>query len=163
MNPTKYAARQGVTRQSVLKAIKVGRLTLGRPGAAVTQDARGHYEIDPKLADVEWEGSTDPTRKPSAEPGQGESFADAKARRERALATMAEDELKRRRGEVILAKDVEHGLINVFSACRTRLLALPTRLRADCPEMGIKGFLAAEQVVRDCLIELSAADFAEGA
>ncbi len=156
MTSTKYAERRGVSRQAVDKAIKSLRL-----GTSVSRDARGHVLIDADLADLEWERSTDPTRRPQPEStpapaGDGETLLEAKARRERALATMAEIELKRRSGELVLASDVLKEWTTVLRAARSKLLSLPTRLRSDCPEIGVRGFVSATEVVREVLEELAA-------
>lgn len=155
MTSTKYAERRGVSRQAVDKAIKSKRL-----GASVSHDARGRVLIDADLADVEWERGTDPTRKPqpaSASPVASgeESLLEAKARRERALATMAEIELKRRSGELVLASDVLHHWTALLSEARGKLLSLPTRLRAECPEMGARGFVTVTEIVRGVLEDLA--------
>lgn len=88
-------------------------------------------------------------------PVEAESLASSKARKEAALADLRELELARERGELVPVKDVRRAWVDHITAARSRLLALPTRLRGEVPEMGTKGFEVATQVVRDVLTELA--------
>lgn len=60
MTLTAYAARRGVTKMAVSKAVSSGRLT-----ASVYRDEKGRPWItDPDLADREWAGATDLSKAP---------------------------------------------------------------------------------------------------
>jgi phage terminase Nu1 subunit (DNA packaging protein) len=151
MNTADYAKHRGVSRQAVQQAIREGRL-----GAAITRGPKGQYSIDAGLADVEWDRNTDPTRKPKG----GETATDyqlAKARREAALASMAEDELRRRRGELVSAANLGNRLRDVFTQCKTKLLGIPTRARQALPHL-----TGADVGVLDSLVREALEDLAEG-
>lgn len=161
MTSKQYAARRGVSRQAVAKRIASGTL-----GASVSRDARGRVLIDADLADIEWARNADPSREQATSAGAalstgsasaeaGPNFLAAKARRETALATMAEIELKRRSGELVLASDVVREWSALLSSARTQLLGLPTRLCGEIPEMKGRGFAIATKVIRDVLENLA--------
>ena len=79
--------------------------------------------------------------------GESGTFIDAKTRHEQARAALAELDLRRRQGELLVARDVEAAQFEQARALRDALLAVPDRLAA---------VLAAEadpQTVHDLLVE----------
>ncbi|MEW6169876.1 MAG: hypothetical protein AB1651_19660 [Pseudomonadota bacterium] len=134
-----YARRRGCSKQAVSKAVKAGRLTL--------IDGL----VDPELADREWARNTDPVQQERGAPEQFEvtqrrasdaliadgaaaqSLSDPvlvreKARTERLRAQILEDDLRRRRGELIEADQARRVHFNLARTTRNALLALPPRL-----------------------------------
>lgn len=135
-----YARRRGCSKQAVSKAVKAGRLTL--------IDGL----IDPEIADREWARNTDPDQQERGAPEQfevtqlrasGVSAADKsdeqsgasdpvlvreKARTERLRAEILEDDLRRRRGELIEADQARRVQFNLARTTRNAFLAVPPRL-----------------------------------
>jgi hypothetical protein len=100
-------------------------------------------------------------RKPNQpEPEKQEAQADynqARARREEALASLAEIDLQTRRNELIPADQVEQAWSGIFSVVRTILLGLPNRIAG-----GVAGAATTQEisaaamvVVREALYELA--------
>lgn len=89
-------------------------------------------EIPPAATrDPEAESGTASARAVEIEGGagvDGSTFMDHKARRELAEAQMAELELRKMVGELVLAKDVERETFNVFRTLRDRLMVIADRL-----------------------------------
>ncbi|MBX7116389.1 MAG: hypothetical protein K1X64_18840 [Myxococcaceae bacterium] len=85
----------------------------------------------------------------------GETLADARRRKEIALADLREDELAKKRGELIPAAEIEAGLIAEFSAVRTHLLAIPTRAKQVQPDLTVGQLATLDALIREALTELS--------
>jgi hypothetical protein len=126
-----YAKRRGVTAAAVRKAAGCGRISL----------IEG--KVNPKRADLEWARNTHPPgyggqnrgkrgsrqpERPSQHGRFGSDFASARARREKALADLAELELARKRGEVLNAADAAARIFALNRRARDILLAMPDRL-----------------------------------
>lgn len=112
-----YAAHRGCSLAAVRKARDEGRIS-------VTPNGR----IDPAIADREWaENTSVAASPPPKEPdGEGESFNEARARKERALADAAEMEVAVMRGEMGYMKDVSECWGGMLASLRARALVLPT-------------------------------------
>lgn len=146
ISKAEYARRRGVSGAAVTRAIKDGRIT-------TTADGR----IDPELADEQWSRNTrsrgaprsaasaEPAPAAAVEPSSPEQpkprrelgeFDEARTRREKAQADLAELELAVKRGELVRAEDVERALAGNLIAVREALDALADRLSAAItPEM----------------------------
>ena len=126
-----YAKRRGVTPQAVRKAANSGRISLV------------HGQVDAKRADREWTRNTWPaghggqnagTRRPRqaksrSDGGQeGVTFSSARARREHALADLAELELARKRGDLVSLAEIKAEVFAYNRRARDMLLAIPDRL-----------------------------------
>jgi hypothetical protein len=129
-----YARRRGVSRSAVSKAVRAGRISL--------IDGR----IDPAVADIQWQRNTDPQQAlratrgrmpravapPLPGPASGaapdDGFGDARARREQALAELAELELAERRRELVRVEHVRHALAGKIMGVRDALDTLADRL-----------------------------------
>lgn len=150
-----YAAQRGVSPQAVLKAIGGGA---GRIGPAASKDDRGRWQIDVALADRLWEERTDPSRQPpAADVAPDDAPADyhlARARREAANAELAEIELMKQRGELILAADVRRKLTDRLSVVRGRMLAIPAAAKQAIPTLSVPDVARLESLVRDALTEI---------
>lgn len=130
ISQAEYARRRGVSRSAVTKAAKAGRITL--------IDGR----VDPEVADIQWARKTDPhqalrgsggrvPRAPLTVPGAApadDGFSDARARRESALAELAELDLAERRGELVRTDDVQRALVGKVMGLRDSLDTLADRL-----------------------------------
>lgn len=123
-----YARARGCSQTAVQKAIRAGRI-------ALTEG-----KIDSEAADRAWARNTDPAQQrgtlvaPAGREGADGAvpgtltYASARARREAALAEMAEIELQRQRGELVQTKAVCERIRALARGARDMLLALPDRL-----------------------------------
>jgi hypothetical protein len=157
-----YAARRraaglaGGTLRAVQQAIAAGRLS-----RSVARDAKGDPKIaDADLADREWAGTTHEDRIPLTGPTSPglppPELMESRARREAAQAALAEIELAEKRLELVLARDVESRLVNVFSHCKTKLLGVPSRARQQDPGLTGAQIKLIEQLIREALEDLAA-------
>ena len=102
-------------------------------------------------------------RKPKAastdQPTIEADYNAARARREQALAELAEIELGIKREELIPAGDVLEAWSAIVSVMRQRLLSLPSRLAAVVPGHSThqETEAAAMVLVRECLTDLASA------
>jgi hypothetical protein len=166
-----YARHRGVSISAVRAAIRRRRLV-----DSVQRDATGRPRIvDIQLADSEWAQNTQSQFRPltvaagavqtsaqpplpavvSAEPGEAAAYASARARREAALAELAELKLAKQRGELVEAAAVVTGVTNLFTVCRTQLLALPSKAKQVIPELSHEHVRLLDGLVRQALEELS--------
>lgn len=121
MTRREYAERRGCTVQAVGKAIRQGRIEVTADGL-----------IDPEVADILWRRRTDPAQSARASArsaGPAQDGLDAsRARREAAMAELAELELARQRGDLVRVADVERQLAARIIGLREALLAIPDRI-----------------------------------
>lgn len=109
------ARRLKVSRPSVSKAVKAGR---------ITQDEDGLF--DPAEAELQWLANTRPSAsrgKPSAS-----GYALARARKETALARMAELRMEQATGNLIERAAVDFALDDLGATLRSLMDNLPDRL-----------------------------------
>lgn len=151
-----YARRRGVSPNTVSIAIKAGRLV-----KSVTRDDLGNPKINPEMADKEWEENTDTLRHPENAPkggGAGEGVAGATERLRAAQANLAELEYAKAAGELVLAKDVERAVTDAFTAAKTKLLAIPSRVKQAIPHLTVEEVALVERLVREALEDLAASE-----
>jgi len=175
-----YAKHRGTSVVAVSRAVKSGRLS-----RSVTHDARNQPKIaDVALADQEWAENTDLTRAPAfvkerglgvqtsapadagdagdgppaapgVDPTRELSLSEASAEEKRWRAKLAELQYKQRAGELVDAKDVASRLANLFTVCRTKLLALPSKAKAAIPALTHDNVATIDDLVRQALEELA--------
>jgi hypothetical protein len=171
-----YAKRRGVSHVAVSKAIAAGRLT-----ASVVRDDRGAPKIaDPELADREWAANTRPridhpaadlageppdprprtprasAPAPDASPrGHVPDYNESRARRESALADMAEIEVAERRGELVPVDEARADVVSRFTVVRTRLLGVPSRVAQRLPHLAVEVVPILDELLREALEELA--------
>src|SRR5689334_14920481 len=87
-----------------------------------------------------------------------ESFAEARARRERANADLSEMQAARLRGELLPADQVSRAVTGAFARVRARMLSLPTKA---APRVVGKGSLAEVQALLAGYVEEALAELAE--
>lgn len=150
---------------SVSTAVKVGRLK-----ASVVRDVFGQPKIgDPDLADREWDSNTDSQRRinaaggidPTALPQFPEDGMTSTERLKSAQADLAELKYKEAAGELVPVEDVDRRLVAVFSQCKTRLLAIPSRTRQALPHLSAADVTTIRDLIREALEELAVSDGAE--
>jgi len=122
MNMSEYARHRGVSPRAVRKALQLGRIDRV-PGS-------GRRCIDPESADRQWDERTGP-RRDDPEPIRQLSYMEAKARRETALAQMAEIDLAKARGETADARKIRAVAMTVGRMTRDALLGLPYKLAPE--------------------------------
>ena len=148
----------GTTHRAVQVAIRDGRIV-----KAIVDG-----KIDATLADAEWRDTTledrvpmtGPTSSPSSEddddlPDGIPSLKESRARREAAEAALGEIELGEKRGELVLAGEVESTLVNTFAHCKTKLLGVPSRVRQRDPSLTGAQMELIESQIREALEDLS--------
>lgn len=85
-----------------------------------------------------------------------ETVASATQRLKAAQADLAELKFKEAARELVPARDVEARLVSVFTSCKTRLLAIPSRARQALPHLTNADVASIETLVREALEELTA-------
>jgi hypothetical protein len=168
-----YARHRGVSHVAVSKAIAAGRLT-----ASVVRDERGAPKIgDPELADREWAANTRPrvdypatdlpgdlpshaprtARPPAAGAPRPDvpDYNESRARRESALADMAEIEVAERRGELVPVAEARADVVSRFTVVRTRLLGVPSRVAQRLPHLAGEVVPVLDELLREALEELA--------
>ena len=160
-----FAKLVGVNVNAVSLAIKAGRLR-----QSVARDQFGSPKIaDVELAKQEWAANTSADHRARAGGGlethaqllpvtgdvtpdstePRESVANATERLKTAQANLAELKLAKAAGELVSAVAVERKLVGVFVACKTALLALPSRLKQDRPELPIDVVEHLDRLIRE--------------
>lgn len=178
-----YARHRNVSATAVHRAIESGRLSqcVVRDAAG---KFRGIKDLE--LADREWAGSTDLTKAPTAvieraEDQQPQPPAEAASTDEPSVeqlaaastvdpeklsplmrqkywqAKTAELEYKKRIGELVDAKEVEARMIDEYSRCRTKLLGIARKAKAEMPELNHAQVLKIDNLVREALDGLAGA------
>lgn len=143
----------GGTLSAVQAAARAGRLS-----ASLTKDGKIRSAA---AADEEWAQTTHADRVPLRGPvANGHAAApnplqEHRARREAAEAAMAEIELAEKQRSLVPAADVEAHLVNVFANCRTKLLGLPARARAQDPSLSSEQIGMIDGLLHECLEDLA--------
>lgn len=161
-----YARHRGVSVEAVSKAVMAGRL---KESVVVI---RGKPKIaNIEVADREWGANTRP-RVDQPQPQTAEETAvsivapdylksralreAAAARREAALADMAEIEVAEKRGELVPADEARAHIIEKFTVVKTRILGVPTRIAQQLPELAAAVVPVVDSLLREALEELAA-------
>ncbi|MDA8129666.1 MAG: hypothetical protein M0Z73_13350 [Betaproteobacteria bacterium] len=114
------ARRLKVTRGAVSKAVKSGRITPDEDGL-----------FDPAEAELQWIANSRPNVKATQSPAaksRASGYADARARKENALASMAELRLAQAAGTLMEKSDVDFILADTGATLRALMENLPDRL-----------------------------------
>jgi hypothetical protein len=166
-----YARRRGTSAPSVLRAIERGRLK------ASLVFVKGKAQIgDPDLADREWAANTDLTKAPgyvkeraaggprrtvtarTVTPGSASgntSLADASAAEKLWKSRLAELEYRREAGELVEAADVSKRWADILVRVRTRLLAVPSKVKSARSELTLDQVAVIDQCIRQALEEIA--------
>lgn len=179
-----YARHRNVSATAVHRAIESGRLS-----QCVVRDGSGKFRgiTDLELADREWVASTDLTKAPTAvieraeephtptevpgddaalEVGAAAGAVDPERlsplmRQKYWQAKTAELEYKKRIGELVDAKEVEARMTDEYSRCRTKLLGIARKAKAEMPELNHAQVLKIDNLVREALDGLAGAPLVE--
>lgn len=163
-----YAKRCGVTHRAIQKAIEVGRLSKS------LVRVKGKAKIaDPDLADRELAETGRPRadREESSAMLAGDDAATvanyyvsralreaAMARKEAALADMAELDVLERKGELVPVADARAQVVDKFTVVKTKILSVPSRLAQRLPHVSADDVRVIEDLIREALEELSDGD-----
>lgn len=154
----KAAGLDGGTLNAVQQARDAGRI----PPECFT---RGGKIRDVTAADAAWKAVTYSKNIPLTGPTapkrvNGSVIEDspvkARIRLDLAKAELAEMELKRKRGELVRVDEVDSRLTGIFSACKTQILSVPSRLRQQDPSLTNEQIDLLESVLREALAALAA-------
>lgn len=168
-----YAKHRGVSAPSVMRAIRGGRL---RACLVIGADKKPKIG-DVALADQEWTANTDLSKAPAyvkersaaradepredasedAEPflPGSMSLTDASALEKEWRAKLAELDYKRKSAELVNAAELEAHLVDVFTQIKTKLLALPSALKAGNPNLTHRDVVFVDGKVRELLEDLA--------
>ncbi len=172
-----YAKHRGVNPTSVLKAIKKGKLLNAVIGEG--KDRR----IDREIADKEWviERATGgvkevvelPKPKKKIQEGDPEDLdpiADgienenskniggwyaARATKEDLSAQLLQMKLDEEKERLVDANEIQKLWVTIASSIRTKVLAVPAKMKQRVPEFSNEHYLTLEQVLRETLEDLS--------
>lgn len=152
----KDASLPGGTVNAVRTAIDSGRLC-----KSLTPD--GRQIADAELADAEWEANTLADRRPQSGPAAASlrvppDLMESKARREAALADLAEIDVAERRGELISVEQARADVLDRFAIVRTRILGVPSRVAQRLPKHAAEIVPVLEELLREALTELADGD-----
>ncbi|MDG9926127.1 MULTISPECIES: terminase small subunit [unclassified Pseudomonas] len=150
MAKAEYADRRGWSRAYVSKLVKQGRLVLTPEGKvdAEASDAQLAASADPSKAGVAERHHQDRVEKgvyahiaPTAEPspalavpgpvGPAPDYQKARARREYALALLAEDEHRKSRGELVEQALVDSAAFTAARVLRDLMLGIPPKVAGE--------------------------------
>lgn len=162
-----YARLRGVSAAAVSQAIKDKRLL-----SCLTTDHRGKPKIISRdLADLEWAKNTDASKVPvsvvaakaaavadkngTAVGGVAARLVDQRARREAAQAELAEFKLAKLRGDLVSVKAIEAAWIAHVVAVRTRLLAVPAKVKARRSDLTYEDVRCIDEQIREALEALA--------
>lgn len=179
---TAYAKRRGVSPVAVSKAVAAGRLSAsvvrdarGAPKiadpeladqewTANTRPRIDHPSADPGPPDAKPEPGGPPALAPAARrpasdiPDYNESRARREshaARREAAMADLAEIEVGERRGELVPVAEARADVMDRFAIVRTRLLGIPSRVAQRMPNVAAEVVPVLDELLREALEELA--------
>ncbi len=171
MNFSEYARHRGVTQQAVSYAVQEGRIT-------VTIDPKtGKRFVDSERADEEWTKNTDYTRHPDKEsqterrangaakieevPGAGSrtgnipTITESKSIKEAFLARTAKLEYEKLAGKSVPLDEANREWLRVGSAVKTKMLGLPSKLKAKLEHLTLEDIATIEDEIREALSDLS--------
>lgn len=151
MSERQFAKHVGASLSAVQDRRKAGLL----PRSA-SQDAKGRWRIDSALGAEEWVASA-PLRVPKRGDDSGaiRAWREARARREMALAKLAEDDLLRRRGELVEVAGVEAGWAKLITEAKTKLLGIPSKLGLRAPHLARADIVLVDDLIREALEALA--------
>ncbi len=158
-----YARRRGVSVEAVSKAVTAGRL---RESVVIVGGKPKIADIE--LADREWTANTRPrvdhpvATAPALEavdvPDYNESRAlreSHAARREAALADLAEIEVAEKRDELVPVDEARAFMVDKFTTVKTLILGVPTQVAQRLPHLAAEVEPVVAELVRAVLEELA--------
>jgi phage terminase Nu1 subunit (DNA packaging protein) len=173
MTIREYGRLRGVTHHAVRKAIDTGKLKTSL--VASERGKRKTYLIDSDAADAEWpkgdqelmknaplDSSLDADDKDMQidpldpeKKKQAESYQSSRALRESYQARLAQLEFEKESEQLIEVEDVQRAWIQAAGQVRTKLLALPAKMKQRFPSFSDEQRIALDEIIRETLEELA--------
>jgi hypothetical protein len=180
-----YARHRDISVVAVSRAVKAGRLRasvthdhrgqpkiadVGLADAEWTQNtdlsrapgyvkARGNQAVQTSARPSSTppaDALVDPEEARDLQAASGElTLSQASAEEKRWKAKLAELQYKQRSGELVDAKEMADSVAHVFTVCRTKLLALPSKAKAAIPHLTHVEVATLDDLVRQALEELA--------
>ena len=171
LTPRMFAKLVGASLSTVQERLRKGLLK-----RSATRDRRGRWQIDPAMGTAEWHvgtalrehgpktagevtvGPDDAVRLLRAKADKEQDLAlkaREDARKAAADAQLAEADLLERQGKLVSARDMELEMVRVFTACKTKLLGIPSRARQQDPALTTAQLALFEALIREALTELA--------
>jgi hypothetical protein len=152
----KAAGLTGGTHRAVQVAIAEGRLL-----RSLTADRRQIRSA--ALADAEWAATTNedripitgPTSDAGRETAKASDLQKHRARREAALADLAELEVAEKRNDLVSVAEARAVMVDKFTVVKTLLLAVPSKLRQRDTSFTHPQLALADELIRETLTELA--------
>lgn len=145
----RLADELGCTHQGLAKAAREGRLTAG---VRVEEDRV--VLVDAEAAAAQWRAGS--VARAGAEPTDANAaYLAARARRESALADMAEIDVAEKRGELVSVDEAESHWANVVTMIKTKILGVPSRLAQRMPRIASDVVPILESMLREALEEIA--------
>jgi transcriptional regulator with XRE-family HTH domain len=178
-----YAELSGISRQSVLKAIKDGRLS-----KSVRKNTQGHYRIKRAMADKEWlENTKDGTGAPAHNEPTGKALDkkanspaekkaaeisdtdinegtspeacprtlnESRAWREYYAAEKVRVEFEKISGKLVNAAQVEDLWGRIIVSAKTKLMGLPSKAKQRIAKLTVEDVGILEELLREALEDL---------
>jgi phage terminase Nu1 subunit (DNA packaging protein) len=140
----------GASLSSVQRRIEAGRLPAAR------KDAKGRTLINVEQGLKEWLDMA-PIRGPAAGDATStlEAYNEARARREAAEAGLAEDELRKTRGELVEVAGVVDAWVGLITAAKTKLLGIPSKLKQRHPDLPRAAHVGLGELIHEALEDLA--------
>jgi hypothetical protein len=132
-----------------------------RGDQVVQTSARASVSAGPAV-EVGLDGQADVEAGPGAAGGEL-TLSQASAEEKRWKAKIAEQEYRKRAGELIDAREVVDRVTHLFTVCRTQLLALPSKAKQVIPDLSHEHVRLLDDLVRQSLEELSVSRVIAGA
>lgn len=158
----------GGSLANVQKAVKTSRITRGPDGL-----------IDAASADKEWAANTDHSKRTTKTPPattakkspkaktekqaqanteEADSFVKARRVKEEYNARLAQLDYEVRIGKLVPADQVEQRWAHIVSIARTRLLSVPSKVKAKLPKLEKKDMAVIDAILREALEGLAGDD-----
>jgi hypothetical protein len=166
----------GTSHKAVQKAVAAGRIRLTADGQVDVEEAdrlwaantdesqRRNLAQEGRTAPVPRATRAAPERPTSASEPEAESpaceggvpdYAASRARREAAEAALAELELGEKRGQLASVREIDARLANEYARAKTKLLAIPSKLRQRDPSVTLEQVELLDALIREVLNDLA--------
>jgi hypothetical protein len=166
----------GTSHKAVQKAVAAGRIRLSPDGKVDSDEADRLWAAntdESQRRNLAQEGRTAPVPRaprpeverpappavPEAEPpapdGGVPDYAASRARREAAEAALAELELGEKRGQLASVREIDARLANEYARAKTKLLAVPSKLRQRDPSVTLEQVELLDALIREVLNDLA--------
>ncbi len=152
-----------VSEREAAKALNLSRGALqearrrGDLVRSVSRDGRGRLRVDVAAAREELaEVAALRVTSGAGNPEVLRRWREARARREAALAALAEDQFRVSRGELVEVAGVATRWATMITNAKTKLLGIPSRLKQRAPHLGLADLALVDELLVEALQDLAA-------